>query len=212
MAERLPPLAELETSEARAKEALAQARGALGARRPLDLAGAQDDLAAAEEQATAIRRSGETIEKTIEFLRVAQDKVHRDVARVLRTTMRPWLAEITAGRYTDCRVNPESLQVDACDADGLWRQAGLLSHGTSEQIYLIVRLALTQHLATAREACPLVLDDVVNACDSVRTQAILETLLRFGNKTQVILFTHDDAAAEWAQRHLAAPEHRFTEL
>ena len=208
----LPPLAELETREARAKEALAQARGALGTHRPLDIAGAQDDLAVAEARATAVRRSDETIRKTIDFLRAAQDKVHRDVARALRATMRPWLAEITAGRYADCRVDPESLQVEVCGADGLWRKAGLLSHGTSEQIYLIVRLALAQHLANADEACPLVLDDVVSACDGARTQAILDALLRLGEKTQVILFTHDDAAAKWAQQHLAAPEHGFTEL
>ncbi len=45
------------------------------------------------------------------FLEKAQERVHRDVAPVLAATVRGWLARVTAGRYADVAVDPESLAV-----------------------------------------------------------------------------------------------------
>ena len=37
----------------------------------------------------------------------AEERVHRDIAPVLRATVLKRLEQVTGGRYTDCRVNPE---------------------------------------------------------------------------------------------------------
>ena len=212
-AERLPPLSELAEREKRAEVELANARGALSAHRAADVAEAEDACAAARQRARRVERLDATVETTIRFLRDAEEKVHRDVARTLRGTMLQWLAAITDGRYTDCRVNPATLEVEVRAADGPWRNAELLSHGTSEQIYLIVRLALVAHLTAKKEISPLILDDVVSASDGVRSRAILETLLAISEKTQVILFSHDDAVRQWARERLAdLPAHRLIDL
>ena len=119
---------------------------------------------------------------------------------------------VTGGRYTDCRVDPESLQVEVREAGGTWRSAALLSHGTAEQIYLLLRLALARHLVTDGEVCPLILDDAAAACDAERKRALLETLHAVSAGTQVILFTHEEDVQAWARQRLSAPRDALTEL
>ena len=155
----------------------------------------------------------QTLGTAIHFLEAAQERVHRDIAPVLRATVLERLEHVTGGRYTDCRVNPESLQVDVADAEGRWRPARLLSHGTAEQLYLLLRVALARHLTEpAGEACPLILDDVVSASDSERKRQLLETLLSISESTQVILFTHEDDVRSWAEERLTGASDRLTVL
>ena len=91
-----------------------------------------------------------------------------------------------------------------------WQRAEVLSHGTAEQVYLLLRLALARHLAS--QSCPLILDDAVAASDSQRKHNLLETLLAVSESTQVILFTHEDDVCTWAQERLVSGPHKLTEL
>ena len=177
-----------------------------------DLADAEDELAAAKRELERVERLERTLDRTIEFLKRAEERIHRSVAPVLRSTVLDWLPRITGERYSDCKVDPQSLQVDVRNAGGTWRSAGLLSHGTAEQIYLLLRLALARHLVTDGEVCPLILDDAVAACDTERKHALLETLHAVSAETQVILFTHEDDVRAWAREHLAAPRDGLAEL
>ena len=177
-----------------------------------NLADAEDELAAARSELERIERLDRTLARTIEFLERAEERVHRDFAPVLRATLLEWLPRVTGGRYTDCKVDPESLQVDVRNGHGPWRRAALLSHGTAEQIYLLLRLALSRHLVAPGEVCPLILDDVVAACDAERKQVVLETLQALGAETQVVLFTHEEDVRAWARQRLSAPRDALTEL
>ena len=140
----------------------------------------------------------------------AEERVHRTVAPVLAETVREWIPRVTGGRYTDCRVDPEKLAVEVATTNGRWHRAEILSHGTAEQVYLLLRLALARHLAS--QACPLILDDAVAASDSQRKHDLLETLLAVSESTQVILFTHEDDVFAWAQGRLVGGPHKLTEL
>ena len=74
-------------------------------------------------------------------------------------------------------------------------------------------MALAQHLATAGESCPLLLDDVTVQADEVRTREILDLLLRLSEQRQVIVFAQEPAVAEWASQHLTDPgRHAHREL
>ncbi len=175
-------------------------------------ADAEDEVGAATRELARVERLGRTLAGTIEFLQRAEERVHRSVAPVLRATLLEWLPAVTGGRYTDCRVDPESLQVEVREAGGTWRSAALLSHGTAEQIYLLLRLALARHLVTDGEVCPLILDDAAAACDAERKRALLETLHAVSAGTQVILFTHEEDVQAWARQRLSAPRDALTEL
>ena len=176
------------------------------------MADAEDELAAATSELERVEQFDRTLASTIEFLERAEERIHRNVAPVLRATLLEWLPRVTGERYTDCKVDPQSLQVDVRDGRGPWRSAGLLSHGTAEQIYLLLRLALARHLVADGEVCPLILDDALAACDAERKQTLLGTLHAVSAETQVILFTHEDDVRAWARQRLTAPRDALTEL
>ena len=205
---------EFERREREAGDALQDAQGALRERASHlpDLTAAEERLAAAQSRLHAIERLDATLGRTIDFLANAERRVHRDVAQVLRQTVLEWLPEVTGGRYSDCRVDPASLSVEVRDPDGRFRSAELLSHGTTEQVYLLLRLALARHLTAPGEVCPLLLDDALSGCDSRRAHAVLETLLAIADATQVVLFTHDNEVLAWARERLDAPRHCVIEL
>ena len=207
-------LVEAEGEARAARDACHAARGQLD-QLAADLPGvadAEDALAAAMHELERVQRLDRTLARTIEFLERAEERVHRSVAPVLRATVLEWLPRITGERYTDCKVDPESLQVDVRSDQGPWRTAGLLSHGTAEQVYLLLRLALTRHLVAQGEVCPLILDDAVAACDADRKRALLETLHAVSAETQVILFTHEEDVRAWARQRISAPRDGLTDL
>jgi exonuclease SbcC len=82
------------------------------------------------------------------------------------------------------------------------RQADRLSLGTTEQIYLLLRVSLSQVLSGGTETVPLIFDDVTAQSDSVRTVAVMELLHELSIEHQVILFTQEDEVLDWAREHL----------
>src|SRR5262249_12433912 len=57
--------------------------------------------------------------------------------------VRKWLPRVTAARYIDAKIDPAMLTVQVQDVQGNWRNAEILSQGTREQIYLLLRVAVT---------------------------------------------------------------------
>ena len=207
-------LAELEDHVGRARRAVATARGELTefiSNLP-SVADAEDALEAATHEHNRVKRLDSTLATTIKFLECAEERVNRNLAPVLRRTVIEWLPRVTGGRYVDCRVDPESLAVEVSGADGRWRAANLLSHGTAEQVYLLLRVALARHLAKPGEGCPLILDDATGASDAERKRVLLDTLLAISRSVQVILFTHDDQVRAWAKERLCAHPNLLIEL
>lgn len=160
-----------------------------------------------------VRRLEETLDITTRFLEDAEERIHRDLAPVLRNGVRQRLAGVTDGRYIDCRVDPQRLTVEVCGEEGRWRSAVDLSRGTAEQIYLLLRVTLAEHLGKEDEPCPLILDDPTASSDAERRDAVLEALLAIAGERQVVLFTHDQGVRDWAERELAGDSrHRIQEL
>ena len=166
----------------------------------------------AEEELAKIRLLDEALETTHVFLSQAQDRIHKDIAPFLAETIKRWLPDVTMGRYVDAKVNPENLQVQVCDQNGKWRDSTLLSHGTAEQIYLLLRLALAEYLTKPTEVCPLILDDVTVQSDTKRKERMLATLKTVSKTRQVILFTQEEDVFQWARKNLSEPEGRLIEL
>lgn len=188
-------------------EATARAEHADGARAERarclpDVAALEETLAAARIELDRVQTLDSTLETVQQFLTAAQDRVHRDIAPVIAGTLRSWLPTVTAGRYVDARVDPATLQVSIAGPDGDFRRADLLSHGTAEQVYLLLRAALAQHLTFGHDTCPLLLDDVTVQADSGRTADILNLLHKLSVDRQIVLFSQQDSVSYWANQHL----------
>jgi DNA repair exonuclease SbcCD ATPase subunit len=176
-------------------------------------------VAEAEEahtQATArverLERLSSILGTTRSLLIQAQDSVHQTIAPQLANAIAPHLAAVTAGRYTETTVDPDDLQVRVRAPSGTWRVADRLSYGTAEQVYLLLRAALTQYLTTAGEPCPMILDDPTAYADEARTTAVLQVLQHLSAKRQIILFSHDTKVLAWARDALSTPRDRIIEL
>ena len=71
---------------------------------------------------------------------------------------------------------------------------------------------MAQHLTAEGEVCPLILDDVVTACDAGRREQVLDTLLALSEATQVTLFSQEQEVLDWARRRLQEPRDRLIML
>ncbi len=191
------------------KEAEQAAREAASALSAVETATALEHPAEAEEAwgetARALWELAEfraALELARERLTAAAMAMNADVAPAVAGVLRRWLPRISGGRYTEAWVDPSTLQVDVRGADGDWQPAALLSHATAEQVYLLLRLALAEHLTPPDSACPILLDDVTVNADSERTAAMLEILHEVSADHQVILFTREERILDWAERSL----------
>ncbi len=170
------------------------------------LVGAEKSLAAAQKESERVAQLGATLTLTLGFLRRAEERVHRSIAPILAAGLRRWLAEVTQERYTDARVDPGDLRVQVLAQDGRWYDADRLSHGTAEQIYLLLRVVLAEVLVTSGETCPLLLDDVLVQSDCVRKRSLLNVISAISRVRQVILLTQEEEVLRWAQQRIAEPD------
>jgi hypothetical protein len=160
-----------------------------------------------------VERLGSTLDTAREFLERAQETVHRSIAPVLVASLEKWLPIITNGLYTRGAVDPQTLNVRVRSNAGDWRDAVLLSHGTAEQVYLLLRIAMVDHLtAASSESCPLLCDDITAHCDAVRTAAIMDLLHRMSYARQIIVFAQQPSIARWAAKHLDVARDRIETL
>ena len=198
-----------------AEAAAAEHRGALesGARDLPVVSEAEEAVAIAEAELHGVESTARTIDETLRLLRLAQERVHRDLAPILADAVRRWLPAVSAGAYQDVTVDPADLAIQVKETrTGIWREARLLSQGTREQIYLLLRVAMAQHLVTTNETAPLLLDEVTAQADGERRAALLSVLHALSSERQVILFSHDAEVAAWAERSLVGPQDRLIRL
>ena len=163
---------------------------------------AKEELATAKADLERVSRLRDTIRKTREFLGDAQDRVNHEIAPVLNDLVGRRLNQVTAGRYSEVRVDPEDLNVRVKLPNGSFQLAYLVSHGTAEQVYLLLRVAMAERLTKPGEVCPLILDDVTVQSDGERTRCILETLLTISTERQIILFSQEEDVLAWAEANV----------
>lgn len=205
-------LPRLRASAAEAADAAGRATETLGLRMVPSVPGAEEALARTQAELDRVQRLWTTLRHTIDFLKAADDRVGRQLAPVLGAAVTEWLPRVTNGRYVDALVTPDSLDVKVRGHAGAWREAKLLSQGTSEQIFLLLRVALVRYLTEGKDTCPLILDDVTVQADASRTVAILELLHGLSADQQIILFAQEQAVADWASDALSEPADRLVKL
>ncbi|HHM23885.1 MAG TPA: hypothetical protein ENJ23_02495, partial [Bacteroidetes bacterium] len=115
------------------------------------------EVRAEEERLSELRTALEIAARTLQ--EVSQN-YHRTVVPVLNDLVSRGLQRVTAGRYVEAHVNPEDLTLNVLLPESqTLGKADLLSLGTQEQIYLLLRVALARVLRENLEPLPLILDD-----------------------------------------------------
>ena len=77
-----------------------------------------------------------------------------------------------------------------------------MSDGTTDQLYLALRLAGLEMYLETSEPIPFIVDDILIKFDNNRAIATLNALADISQKTQVIFFTHHRHLVELADKHI----------
>ncbi len=162
----------------------AAVRASLEQNRPEELTERRRELT---ETCEDLRRREGALTMALDALAQAREELAKTYAPQLTGLAGQALAQLTRGRY-DGLVLQQGMELLVRDAEGLLRPLISLSRGTQDQVWLALRLAMTQLLL--QSGTPLFLDDALLTFDKDRTQVALD-LLEAENR-QVLIFTCRD--------------------
>jgi hypothetical protein len=145
------------------------------------------ELSQAEAELRAIVQQWRVLTITMRFLEYVKEAYERQKQPETLREASEYLSELTAGRYLRVwtRLGQNVLLVD--DAKGHSLPIEVLSHGTREQLFLSLRLALVGLFARRGARLPLVLDDVLVNFDAPRAKAAIRVLHDFSKRGHQIL-------------------------
>ncbi len=148
-------------------------------------------------------------EKEEKTLQMKADEIAQDVIalvyRELKEKFAPeleqragvFLSRITKGRYANIVVKKDDLDVlvKVPEKHGPVN-VEVLSQGTRDQLYLSLRIALSELLSGDKNP-PLLFDEAFYTFDDERLRETLIILREIAKTTQVIVFTHDESYAQY---------------
>ena len=173
----------------------------------VDVGAAEAELGEASRDLARMLQLRCVLAKAEEHLQAAVDNAYRTLAPQISEKVSDLVSQVTNGRYRSVLVDPADLSVRLESASGERRDSLHVSRGTTEQVYLALRVVLAEVLSTGREKCPLLLDDPTVHADSDRKAAILECLLEVADDRQIILFSQEQQVLDWAHSRKDAGVH-----
>ena len=148
----------------------------------------------AVEQLAALRRAAQLIE-------AATKTVHRDLAPRLAASVADRLTMITEGRYTAVNIDTGHFEVSLLGRDRLdLVPLALASHGTRDQVALLLRLAIAEVLSGGGEPIPLLLDEPLLSSDPRRRETALRFLWNVSATNQVVVSTSDPTLVDCLEK------------
>jgi uncharacterized protein YhaN len=129
-----------------------------------------------------LRLAGRLVETALErFEGQHQPGVLREASRLF--------SGVTGGRYARIMQTDAAAGFSVVSREGTHRALSELSRGTTEQLYLCIRLGLVAELARGGRSLPVVMDDVLVNFDDARATAMAEVLGAFAEEHQLLFFT-----------------------
>lgn len=135
-----------------------------------------------------------------EVLEEAFRELRMNYSGALDTRTAEIFAELTGNKYKNVNVSKNfELNFTTDEAFGL-KESAYLSSGTEDQLYLALRLAITELITAETEELPIFMDDPLCQYDDRRAQAAMEFLKRYSADRQLIMFTCHGGIANIADK------------
>lgn len=178
------------------------------------LADLDEDIATARSEVKQLEFFQRALDHAKSELEISTMEFQKLFAPRLEREMNLGLRSITSGRYTDVRVDPNSLELRVRSPErNDFVKVDYLSTGTRDLMYLILRVGLTKLMSSAGERLPLLLDDPLVQFDRERQSRALEYIRQLADETQVLLFTKDEVTLGWFKACCSAlSQHKLHEL
>lgn len=139
----------------------------------------------------------EALGAAIEDLEGANTELRTRFSPELSSRASQIVSELTGGRYKGLYFDREwRAQARTLD-DVTAHDALYLSAGTSDQIYLALRLAICEMLLSGGDPCPIILDDALTNFDDRRMADALTWLKTAAQTRQIILMTCHSREADF---------------
>ncbi len=138
------------------------------------------------EKIVNLRKLEKSMNLAKELLGKAYEKMKNTVTPKFTENLSKNINEITNGKYTNVMVRDDNGLVVELDS-GNYVEANRLSVGTIDQLYLSLRLSMTEDLS--KEKMPIILDEAFAYYDTQRLENILKYLANSYPDRQIILFT-----------------------
>ncbi len=128
----------------------------------------------------------EILDRAYKAVEEAYDNMRRNFAPSVREGAGRYISEISDAKYDKVFLS-EDFDVSV-DAEGKERSAGCLSRGTSDAVYIALRLSLIENIFEG--SVPLFMDESLSALDDTRASRALTLISEFSKKgNQVLLFS-----------------------
>lgn len=157
-----------------------------------DIADLEDERAAAAADRDHALHQRDAIGLAIHLIEQASRRTHRDLAPQLAAGIASRLALVTDARYREVNVDTEHFAVSLlCHERPDMLPLEHASHGTRDQVSLLLRIALAETLSAGIEAVPLLLDEPLLTADPHRREAMLRFVHELSAGQQVVLTAAD---------------------
>ena len=141
------------------------------------------------ERQSVLQREYDAITLAMEVLALSSSNLQSRFSPALGERAASIFTNLTGGRYNKV-VLDRSMTPSAQQAGQLLpHEAGQLSQGTEDQLYLAVRLAICEMVLPPENAVPILLDDALVNFDDERMASALDYLLELSAQRQILLFT-----------------------
>ena len=138
------------------------------------------------EKIVNLRKLEKSMELAKRFLEKAYEKMKNTVTPKFTENLSRNINEITNGKYKHVMVQDDNGLVVELE-NGNYVEANRLSVGTIDQLYLSLRLSMTEDLS--KEKMPIILDEAFAYYDTQRLENILKYLVNIHPDRQILIFT-----------------------
>ena len=146
----------------------------------------EEEIVNNNEKIVNLRKLEKSMNLAKELLEKAYEKMKNTVTPKFTENLSKNINKITDGKYTNVMVQDDNGLVVELE-NGNYVEANRLSVGTIDQLYLSLRLSMTEDLS--KEKMPIMLDEAFAYYDTQRLKNILKYLANTYPDRQMILFT-----------------------
>lgn len=164
------------------------------------LAEIEEEINFYEEKISTFKNKIKIAEIAAEKITKISDSIKGNFMPLLRKSISDNFAYLTGEKYNSVDID-EDMNITVMSEEETDRKIELesLSGGTLDQLYLSLRIALS-NILSGNHNIPLILDDSFVQYDSKRLKKSLEMLSRESERRQVILFTCQEREAEFSKQ------------
>lgn len=149
----------------------------------------EEEILILTKQKERLEQRGEALRIAIKTLEEASDRVQKKYLPVMNKVFSNIFYELTNKKYSDIRTG-ENLCIMLSDPKNeIIVPASILSNGTLDQMYLALRIAISETVLKINESLPFIMDEPFSQYDDERTDNAMKCIYDISKKQQVIFFT-----------------------